>query len=969
MSELDDAMSALRAADAAGNVEDARRLATIVKQLSSQTQPDAHEETPQAPDRIGRTAMGPRLPTPVAPTGRPGLGSQFYKGFTQEFIPALKGEPAQPTGYLGRIAEAGRQMRPEVPTLEDYSRQMENIPETKGLAEHVARRFGTELAANVRNAAALMLMAYASPAPAAIPVAARTGQGFVDAVKTVPLALAKFSEMIKAAPTAAAIGEVLATLGSSIGGAGANQMFPGDETAESVGQIAGAVVPGVAGVGASYLPMGRLVKAGFQAGKSAISGTWDAVSESGGLKRVIESPGIIGQKIKDKLQEATQGKAREQAIRALSEPFSKIMAQPETAQALSESDQIKRALGPTFKPTTAETSRSPTLLKTQAELAENLSGVSFDEEVFRRRRNLQAVREYANRVAPNPEGGDVEMVVDVGKRRVTDLSETIASAKKTTQESGLREAEDLSTINKADVGGTIRGKIIAAKDLARKAVAEKAKELNIDDEEIDPNIFVDFAKRVKDSYGNPRMFEDRSNIPDVVDVIKNYKHKVETPESQTTFRDIFGVEEKISSPGTSQNKITFRDIRDLRERVSDDLLDSIGAANPSRKKIRTLVLLKKDLDDMLDGLADTDIGSRYKQFRDFYKTEYIDKFEKGAVYKSLRPKTTGEYVTADERVADLFWADKNVSGPRQWKKVFGDNPDAKKTMQNVILDDMRRETVRNGEIDSKLLAAWTRKNQENLNEFPEIKIIAENKSIAINAISSRMSTLNQRAQNIEQSILAKITRRFSEKPEQYIDSAISDPRVMHQLWNASVSQGLPPSVLQRAVWDRIITRSADDPDKMSALIEANARSLRRVFTPRHIESLRIIVKGIEISQAAPPVSGQGIAGENIIEQARRQVGTGVPQILSRVFAAVSGRTSKRFVISELLARYGIHTSESEFNAILKEALWNEDVASAISNVIKSAETNQFKALSPMAANRLNTWVLNLGIVSREEENK
>lgn len=163
--------------------------------------------------------------------------------------------------------------------------------------------------------------------------------------------------------------------------------------------------------------------------------------------------------------------------------------------------------------------------------------------------------------------------------------------------------------------------------------------------------------------------------------------------------------------------------------------------------------------------------------------------------------------------------------------------------------------------------------------------------------------------------------------------------------------------MRRAVWDRVSTGSAEDVQRALDQFEP---SLRAALGPRHINDLRTIQATRSMIEAVPPTGARAFS-PNGLEAAEGFIGTGVPQMASRLFAVRSGRTSARFVAADLFGRFFRALSQRQQQALFREALYDPEVARA------PADSVEIGSMRPEHAKRLGVRLFNLGMESREND--
>lgn len=406
------------------------------------------------------------------------------------------------------------------------------------------------------------------------------------------------------------------------------------------------------------------------------------------------------------------------------------------------------------------------------------------------------------------------------------------------------------------------------------------------------------------------------------------------------------------SPAT----VTFNDLKGLRERVGEDLRDAMSSASPSAKKIRLLTALQRRVDKFIEGatISEPGLNDRYKQFRQAYKTEYVDRFRQGATFKVRARNGQNYFQTPDERVADAFWRD--VEGARQFKRTFGDDAPETESLESVVLDDLRNFAVRNGKVVPSLFQAWRRKHEKVLDEFHSLRGKIDDIGSLNDAMLRRAGQLHERETIVERSLLAREIGAYQrgKSADQIISDALRNPKLMVQL--SRRVRGTPAANgLKRAVWDKVANATVDELDDF---LKTNQASLKIALSPKHIESLNNILTATRQIGRVPTPPAKPF-DPNHLADLEKSLGTGLNQISSRVFAVHSGRTSARYAAAELLGRFFRGRKQVETQRLMDEALFNPEIAADIVDMIN------LPAKRTETAKRLNTWLLNIGTADEE----
>ena len=767
----------------------------------------------------------------------------------------------------------------------------------------VINRVGEEIGASVLPAAGIAGAALKRGVPA-VAGASRSLPGAVADTVVNPVAKA---------PLAMAGAELGAATGAGVGAGIAQEVAPGNVAAEMTGQMVGALLP----TAGSYMPSAlgaRLVRKAHEA----------------------FSPEAQSKKAAQEVKKVIGGEMTNEAVKNL-----------------QEAEQLRQRM-PGFNPTLGEATGAPGLVATQRQIERSAEGPDLDRLAARRRDSERAIESFAEREAPKGTGGP-DYVIDTANQRIEVLRGEVAkTAEEVAAERG-RVAEGLPMARRDVAGQTLRDRLLAARSETQERMSQLANELGIST----ADITVPFAKAAKDlvkEFDPKSVFDDLSNYPTVMTAIQGATKA--KPPIDTGVLDELGRPIKRAQPG---KPITFQDLKALRERVSDDLIDAIGSSNPSRKKIRQLTLLKNRVDDFIDELtqdADPELASRYKQFRDAYRTDYIERFEKGAAFKVRQADGRGFYRTPDERVAEAFFQPGNVSAAKQFHAAYQGDAEALAALEAVALDSLRDASVRNGSLDRGLMDRWVRRHQSVLDEFPEIRAKVEKLDAADKSLFERQAQLTERAKAIEDQVLTRELNAFARTTKtggDVVQAALNDPRKMTQLM--SVLKGRPDALasLRRNVWQQAASGSSED---ILRFIGDNEQSLKLLFreNPQHLKDLADITAARTMLERLPPPTGAPYTPRPLAN-VEKMIGQGIPQLASRGFAFQTGRVQKGYLLVDTFMRGLRGRAQQSAEDLFREALYDPVVAKEFVNAL---ETGQ---LTPRMEYRLHNRLVALGMTA------
>lgn len=849
-----------------------------------------------------KLAVFPRMSADVADLVKSGI----RRGLTALGIPddlaeqaATYGNPLAVTGFLADQAAT---------SLEPGG--VFSGPEPQTTAQRIARRTGQEVGATVPLAAATMALAPAAPA-------------VKEAGNAVQRGLASLMEGIRSTPGRAAVGELAATTGAGAGAGIAGEAAPGSQTAEMIGQLAGGLAP----VAMLHTPSAYLARFG----RSLVN-------------RI--SPQATRQAATEAVQDAIGGEMTPQAIANL-----------------REAEKIAGGIEG-FRPSLAEATNSPSLIATQRAIEKGLSGKALEMAAVRRQQNLDALRRFE--AAKAPPGPGFDFVIDTASRKVDDIRAGIAGQQ--AEVSGARSAigEALPSADRFAIGHDLRNRLVEAERQAADDMKALRQELGLNDADVTVP-FGQFAENVA-AAGPDSIFRDLRRYPDLMETIRRAgAGEVETGAPKTyegpEIADSGGLEPGILTPESTlpeptQVNVTFRDLMALREEIGFQFRNARAASSPDFRKVRLLGALREEVDNLLEGLdfPDPALSAAYKEFRQRYFTDYVERFRKGAAYKVQAKDGRGFYRTDDEDVATAFWAAGDVSAARQFKTVYGTEPQANAALEAVALDSLRGAAVRDGQVDQRLLQTWIRRHESVLAEFPAIRAKVADVEATNRALLDREAQLTQRARQIEDQVLVKALGSVAggqKTPDQLLAEAMQSPQKMGQLKALVRGNEDAEKALARAIWN-----AAAGQRDLGTFIQQNEAALKLGLSPQHITDLKLLAGGREMASRVPAPTGSAVQPRpfQALEDATRM---GMPQIASRIFAVQSGRTSWRFVVSEAGSRALRGYTQEQMEALLREALYDPRVAKDLANAVR------MRKMPPAIANRLNVRLFNLGMETRD----
>lgn len=767
----------------------------------------------------------------------------------------------------------------------------------------IARRAGEEVAAT---------LPIAGTAFAAAPAAAG-----IEATTAIRGAARAIGRGITAGPGRAAAAELAAATGAGVGGGIAQQMAPGNAYAEIVGQLAGGFSPALF----AYTPTSLSIR--------------------------------LSRALMHRLSPSSLTQAARQEVATAIGPLS-----PRETASLERATALQSEI-PGFEPSLAEATGSPGLLATQRMVEGRAQGVDLEQLVARRQGNVEAISSFASSRAPDVPGSP-SYVVDVAQGRVRDIRADLEAQRAEVSGQQMALAEELPRADRYELGMGLRSRLNEIRIETRNKLDQRAEELGLNNFDLTVH-FDDLRASILGDFRTKYLFDETP--PEVVALVDSVPERLEArARAQGEGLGLEG--EELASYIEQNSLFTFGDLKSLRERVSDDLIDALSNTDAgARARVRTLTLLKARIDDFIDApdgfqaILPPEFAQNWQTFRREYFNQYIEPFERGASYQVRQKDGRGFYRTRDENVAAAFFAPGNVSAAKQFRAAFGNDPAANDAIASAALDSLRDYAVRDGVLVTSRFNTWLRNHDSVLSEFPAIQSAIGNVRSAFQGLSARQMQLDLRLKQVNDSILARRLQavgRGTQTPEQLIDAALKEPRMMQSLVASLREDAGAMESLRRHVWDLAADMT---PEGLARFLDGRSQSLARLFDARHLSDLQRIQEARAMINQIEAPRGQGVQPDPTGALARR-LGSGVPQIASRIFAAESGRTSYRFVMSDMFARYVRGRSIVESETLLREALYNPEVAKDLAGMI------DVSAVGAETTRRLNAWLFNIGLGDR-----
>ena len=602
---------------------------------------------------------------------------------------------------------------------------------------------------------------------------------------------------------------------------------------------------------------------------------------------------------------------------------------PEAEARILEASQLQETI-PGYRPSVAEATESPSFIRTQQEFEAGLSGPELDAARRRYQHNETAVAQAQSDMAPQS-ALTPDDVFAAQQRRIARARGGI--------DRGLENLDGRSralgeTIRpgqrRRDIGGGLREQLTAERARTKEELSLTAREMGLNSN-LQQFDFTPIRDRLIAAAKPRSALEDRAALPS--DVIADIR----------SFGDEIGIV----------------DLMALRSRITDSIREQQRLPT-GEKKVPYLKALLGELDASADaalrGAGATELADNWAEFRRIYHDDLILPFEQGAAGNILKKDATGAYRIPDEQVATEFFNGWNQTAADQFAKTFKNAPGAHAAMEAAAMDNLFHSAVIDGVIDPAKLAQWSRRHQGVIGAFPGVQRKLGSIEAAVASLSRRRAVLIGRQDMIERSYLAREVARIENPismatPEAVIDQAIRNPARMKRLMQALKSQEARDAIA-RQVWNDAL--ASPNPTEF---LKRNGLSLKYALGDRYDVALRL-ARAIEKNALVPRPGGQAM-DTNPVAAVENVLGTGLNQISSRVFAAKSGRTSTRWVLTDLAGRAFRAMSADAARKTLQRAIYDPQIAIDLANAIEG------RMMSEPAAKRLYTFLISNGLLAVE----
>jgi hypothetical protein len=736
--------------------------------------------------------------------------------------------------------------------------------------------------------------------------------------QTVPRMFRETGEAIAANPGKVIAGEAVSTVGAGTGLAAAREAELGP-MGQAFATMAGGFAPHMA------LQMSPMVRAGEAAKDVAARVIPPDVADA------IAPPGTTNP-LRQRAADTIRNMTSEQEARAAEASRRMIDAELQAADpnVVAEAQAIERAV-PGLQLTPGERTLQPGLIDAQRQASRELPPDLMAQETARRAQNQQAIEAATDAARP---GGprptpqqEPEYIVDTATRGIERqrLEPRANQAQADANEQALVGQIEGGIRNRAEVGAEVRDALTQARQQTRERMRGLADAAGLN---------------------NPAGIVDVRGLRDDLQAAYRGSNALRNADGSAATAE-HPIVDTVGRLADTQN---VNGLTQIRSEIADELQAAIrnptpGNAGQRRGLAAMLQRVDQFLDDAGQAIGDPNLALRYRQFRQQYRQEYIERFERGPVYRVLKNGQHG-YQTADEQVASAFFDAANPAAARQYTQIFGETP----AIRSAALDSLYGTAVLNGQFNERAFQVWMRRNREVLQNFPQLRQELGGIEQAAAAIGQQRAAAAARLQEIDTSLVNRELSRIAggtATAEDVIQRAMTSPARM-----AALMRAMPNSATRTGVWRAVFDRVMQQGDPLR-FIQENREAIRAALPEGTIQNMVQVLRAMERTRLVDMPQAKRPSAQPGIEQTETALNMGLNQLSSRIFAYQSGRTSARYVATDVLGRVMRGYSQRQANRLLMQAMLDPNVGRAVREAAG-------KPYSPPAAKKLRLFLIASG---------
>ena len=685
--------------------------------------------------------------------------------------------------------------------------------------------------------------------------------GAIEGAASMPLPMGGAGGVLRQMLTSTAVGGA-AGGGAAAGGQAATAIAPDSAGGRLAGELIGGVVGGV------VLPSaGGLVGLASRA-RQAANNAQNNPAVQDAARTTAEK--IIDRQVKDA-----------------------VSGTPNAAENITEALRLRDRI-PGFNPSVAEMADSPGLSEMQRRYSLT-SPQRLNEEVARDKANAEAVRAFYEQysgAAAKP--GAIRSAINQDLADTTDALSGKARA----------QAGRLPVADQMQIGDRAAELARAEKNAARPAITaayEKAFEASGDAR-------VDLAPviaRAEEILGT-----------------KLAQIKPETaPQTVAAIQRLGGTNAEISGG-------TLRDIDAIRKAINADVASAGRSMDPvASTRMRNLSQMHEAIDEAVAvSKVPENAKMLYASAIEKYRDEFAPRFKEGANLKMFRDTSLNEpRIMADKFVAEYFKPDTQGGMTRgeNFKRLFGQNAEAKELTKTGILDTYRQKVVNpeTGEINIAAHSRFLRDHARTLDSFKAAGVNAKDELFAIGHEAQKIGAMQEKLSSLSKSLKFDTT-------DDLVNGALSSPKVMG---NVLVRIGPNRESLQRVLMDK--AWESGTGAGMQKFLTDNNKTLRMALSPQHLENMTDISKALAITERAPVRGALASGGPDILKNA---TGVSMATVWAQYRATSAGRQGPMTATFNLAAPVMTRLSQTNFNDVMQKALHDPETAKALRNFLMTS---------------------------------
>ena len=577
---------------------------------------------------------------------------------------------------------------------------------------------------------------------------------------------------------------------------------------------------------------------------------------------------------------------------------------------------------PGVKLTLAGQTGSPAIYAREEELAKR-NIINLSERLSKDASNLAALETRVESTLPSTTISESVAVrrsardLTMGQRQIDDEIESISA----------KQADLFST--DPDYSSVLSGRALKDERIRLlKAAKERVEELAAPVNKLSRGVFLDASgikQTVEEARKNPLFSVAPEHTPQIFSRIEN--------AAQDQF-----------------SHATFDDVRAWREAVTSDIGQEISRGGADRRRLRSLLQIRNEIDTTLDQLKNSnpELRRAYSDFIEYYREDFAPRFYKGINWKMSQSNALGEDRILNERMVREYF--KTPTNMARFVTLYGDSPTAHKVLENGILDMIQKRYTDSttGALNVRSYQKFLRENRELLRYVPNLERRLLDAGNVAEALAERRSFLRDYSEQISDNILMKFTRG-DKNVDAVFDSMMKSPREATRILYFAGKE--EKEAFASGLMSRIFSASRNesghlDGTKITSILDANTRSLEIVFrsawgktrADQYLFDIR------EIAETADILSvGRGTISPNLRpDKAAKQfgffgemlskIGITVPTFMSQTRAVQTGRTGIAYVIAVLGGQAHLKLTEDKIHAIEKEIFYNPEFAREIANM-------------------------------------